>query len=351
MLFLVICAILPLLSHGLPTVDCNERQIRWKTNEKLIIDVDPGIDDIEAMVMLLNEHNKRVFQIVAFVISEGNTAQQYGIKNTFRLLQVANSLNIPVYAGSRMPILPHKEKLENFFGIDGFGDLHWPNLPDGRIQRMLAPQAIKELTVRYPDQITYIVLGPMTNLALAMRMYDGLAAKLRSVHAMGGLYRDAAGEVGEFNIMFDPESAEIVFDQLRSPMTIFTWQACIKNAPLRNWFDTAPINNPVFNMMLQAETSLKAMHPQDPQWISCDPMSIVAFLEHRSIVESYESPVTVQLNSGSGRGVITNYTNSENPGFERFPVKVITELDMDIMQQVFLRSFDQICKTKRCVYI
>ena len=76
---------------------------------------------------------------------------------------------------------------------------------------------IIDTIARYPDEVTFVAVGPMTNLAMALSRRPDLAGRIKSLVFMGGNAR-VPGNVtpaAEFNIWFDPEAAAAVLGSHR----------------------------------------------------------------------------------------------------------------------------------------
>lgn len=223
-----------------------------RTQQRIIADVDPGIDDIEALIFLINADQEGLLKLEAIVVTEGNTGYNSGIRNVFLLLKVLNRLDvryinrislnffifyffyfilekIPVYLGSKQALLQHDTPMGGYYGADGLGDLTWnSSIPVDLLKSERAFEAIQKLVKKYPNEVTYMSMGPLTTLGMTIWQYPEVADNLKQVYAMGGLeYLEA----GEFNVAFDPESVDIVFRSLKSKMLLVTWQAGTINTP------------------------------------------------------------------------------------------------------------------------
>ncbi|MCM5555352.1 nucleoside hydrolase [Pleomorphomonas sp. NRK KF1] len=178
------------------------------TRRRLIIDCDPGHDDFAAIALAVTSG---AFEIEAITAVCGNAPLDCTSANA---LAIADALgtSIPVYAGAVAPLLHRYEFPAAFHGVTGL-DSAGATLPPPR--RALAPGHAAEEIVRRvnaaPGEITLVVLGPMTNLALAIALDPELPGKARELVFMGG------GIVGgnvtpraEFNLWADPEAAAMV---------------------------------------------------------------------------------------------------------------------------------------------
>jgi inosine-uridine nucleoside N-ribohydrolase len=179
-------------------------------DRRVIIDTDPGIDDAQAILFALF---CRQFQIDAVTTVFGNVPVGHAALNALRLIELTDRTDVPVYVGAAEPLFRRRLRFAPMVhGEDGFGDVGWP-LP----ARQPAPgYASVELVTRVlaaPGEIALLTLGPLTNIALAMRLEPRFAGAVKEIIAMGGtvLGPGNVSAVSSANILNDPEAAKIVF--------------------------------------------------------------------------------------------------------------------------------------------
>lgn len=316
-----------------------------RTQQRIIADVDPGIDDIEALIFLINADQEGLLKLEAIVVTEGNTGYNSGIRNVFLLLKVLNRLDIPVYLGSKQALLQHDTPMGGYYGADGLGDLTWnSSIPVDLLKSERAFEAIQKLVKKYPNEVTYMSMGPLTTLGMTIWQYPEVADNLKQVYAMGGLeYLEA----GEFNVAFDPESVDIVFRSLKSKMLLVTWQAGTINTPKTNWYkNITDVSNPAWNFMTrvqdQINTNLFGEDLSNATWEHCDPIVPGVFLNPKLIIENFISPLKIEVGRVPSRGVVTNST------LPTVPVNVILEIDYETFLVDYVNVFKNVCKSKHC---
>lgn len=178
-------------------------------SHRIIIDCDPGHDDMAAIVLAAQHADIRIEAITSVC---GNAPVDKTTRNALRIVS-ALGLDVPVHAGA-VAALRHRYDFPTQFhgesGLDSAGaDLPATTRP---AHPLYAVDAIIGLADRYPGEITVVAIGPMTNLALALSRRPDLAGLLKQVVFMGG--STGAGNVtqaAEFNIWADPEAADRVF--------------------------------------------------------------------------------------------------------------------------------------------
>ena len=113
-------------------------------------------------------------------------------------------------------------------GLDGLGDSDIP-FPTRTIEDEHAVNALIRLANENPGELTLVAIGPLTNLAMAVRLDPDLPSKFKNFYIMGGAYL-AKGNTpivtAEYNIYQDPEAASIVFDTWKN-LTMISWEATI----------------------------------------------------------------------------------------------------------------------------
>ena len=176
------------------------------TRQSLIIDCDPGVDDAVALMLAFGAGE---FELLAITAVGGNVPVEKTARNARILRQIAGREDVPVFMGAERPLRREPAGAGEFHGAEGLGDLT-PFEPAAPCAGGHAVDAIIDLVMSRPAKsVALAVMGPMTNLALALRREPGLAAQLGPVAVMGGA-RAEGGNItasAEFNIWADPEAA------------------------------------------------------------------------------------------------------------------------------------------------
>ena len=175
-----------------------------------LIDTDPGIDD--ALALLLAWSSPEI-QVEAITTVAGNVPLDLANTNVLRLLALRRPTPRPVVApGAASPLARALTTATRYHGEDGLGDLpDWP-----RVELVPAsPDAVSviiDTARRHGRELTLVALGPLTNLALALKEDASAVRRVGRVVAMGGAV-DVPGNVtptAEFNMHVDPEAAHRV---------------------------------------------------------------------------------------------------------------------------------------------
>ncbi|MFZ5938430.1 nucleoside hydrolase [Pseudomonas putida] len=176
----------------------------------LIIDTDPGADDVVALFLAMaspEELNIRAITTVA-----GNVRLEKTSRNARLAREWANREDIPIYAGAGRPMVRAPIYAADVHGEEGLTGVpvHEPKKPlaEGNAVQYL----VDTLGHAKPQSITIAMLGPQTNLALALIQRPDIVKGIKEVVVMGGAHFNGGNmtPVAEFNLYADPHAAEVV---------------------------------------------------------------------------------------------------------------------------------------------
>ncbi|BBH07674.1 uridine-ribohydrolase 1 [Prunus dulcis] len=201
--------------------------------EKLIIDTDPGIGEffrfislvfavlcvpIPASILCLVaekvwEKGKRIVGSLGLTTIFGNVTTEDATRNALLLCEIAGHPSLPVAEGSPEPLKGGRPRVADFIhGSDGLGNIFLPPPERKQIEKS-ASEFLVDMVSKYPGEVSILALGPLTNLALAIKRDSSFAKKVKRVVVLGGAFF-ALGNVNpaaEANIYGDPEAADVVF--------------------------------------------------------------------------------------------------------------------------------------------
>lgn len=174
----------------------------------IIIDTDPGIDDAVAITIALFSEELDVKLITTVA---GNVDVTKTTNNALKLLKFFNK-RIPVAKGAAAPLIREATDASNVHGESGMDGYDFEK---GDVSNLLEENAVNAMynTIMSSDEpITLVPIGPLTNIALLLKVYPEVKSKIQEIVLMGGSTgRGNKGVLSEFNIHFDPEAAKIVF--------------------------------------------------------------------------------------------------------------------------------------------
>ncbi|HUM40673.1 MAG TPA: nucleoside hydrolase [Nitrospira sp.] len=219
---------------------------------KVIIDTDPGVDDALAILLALASPE---LDVVGITTVCGNVPVGQGTKNLFRVLNLLKPPSgLLVGQGAARPLEEDLITAVQVHGSDGLGELDGvltaggvPRYPAVRLPQVLptAQDVWKECIRRYPDEVTLITLGPLTNVAVGLKVNPLTVQKFRAVVAMGGAIGvpGNVSPVAEFNMYVDPHAAHRVFRASLPLMLVpldVTTRVGVTRADLGTWVTACP---------------------------------------------------------------------------------------------------------------
>jgi len=270
--------------------------------KKIIMDCDPGHDDALAMMLALASPE---IDLLAVTSSAGNQTPEKTLNNAMRLLTLMHHQEIPVAGGNRTPLMQPLETAGNVHGKSGLDGADLPD-PDFAVQDMTAIELIAKTLRESDDPVTLVVTGPMTNIALFLRVYPELKGKIDRIVFMGGAMGLGNWTPSvEFNIYVDPEAAKIVLNA-GIPLTMAPLNVTHKAQILKPEIAAiGEINNPVANAF-QGLLNFFEVYHENPKWgfkgaPLHDPCSI-AWLLHPEMFKSELMNVDVETQGELVRG-------------------------------------------------
>jgi len=197
--------------------------------KRLIIDTDMGVDDAHALLMALASPEVDVLGITTVV---GNVGLTQVVENVGHVLDLLNK-EILYYRGAQHPLINDPIPPSGLMGMDGLGDatkvLGTPKHQPQDEPAVLA--LIRMVTEAEKDgDFTLVALGPLTNIALAVRMMPDFAKRVPRLVIMGGAYKAMGNETwaAEFNFYGDPEAAKIVLEAGFENVWILPWEVSVE---------------------------------------------------------------------------------------------------------------------------
>ena len=269
----------------------------------ILIDTDTASDDAVALIMALRSPRVRV---LAITVVAGNVGVQQGTTNALYTVELCAS-EVPVFSGAAAPLIRPLEDASWFHGRDGLGDRGYG--PSTRTpEKEFAVDAMVHVIEANPG-IEVITLGPLTNLALALRQSPGLAGKVSRCVVMGGApcCEGNVSPAAEYNFWVDPEAARIV---LRSqlPIELVGWQLSRGSAVVngREIEEVLALGTSFGEFAVHAnDTARQAYHTQTGEiGIALpDPTAMAILLDPALSLVSTEHYMDVQVDSGITRGM------------------------------------------------
>ncbi|KAJ1692208.1 hypothetical protein LUZ63_008906 [Rhynchospora breviuscula] len=178
--------------------------------EKLIIDTDPGIDDSMTILMAFQASE---IEVVGLTTIFGNVSTKGATRNALLLCDLAGHPEVPVAEGNPEPLKGGEPRIADFVhGSDGLGNISMPPPNNKKIDKSACEFMVDKVS-EFPNEVSILALGPLTNLALAIKRDSSFAKKVKRVIILGGAFfcPGNVNPAAEANIYGDPEAADIVF--------------------------------------------------------------------------------------------------------------------------------------------
>ncbi|XP_054459117.1 inosine-uridine preferring nucleoside hydrolase [Anoplopoma fimbria] len=317
----------------------------------VIIDTDCGIDDAQAIMMALAAPD---IQVVAVTCVFGNAAVENVCQNVLRVLSVCERQEIPVFRGCGSPLVGASKPVSDHFGTDGLGDvykdkdLQW----EEKIQKEHAVNAMIRLVTENQKQVSLVALGPLTNLALAVRLDPSFPQKLKDLYIMGG-NMEGKGNVtlcAEFNFAMDAESAYIVLEEFLCPTYVASWEYACRNAPTWEFFEELINQDAAAARFMKRITSRCRAYSKEalmtkrdvyfgPGFVAYDAYAMAACIDGSVVTERIKCPVRVELQGSISRGMMAlDCTNQLKKSHSVF---VLTKCDVAKFSQLLMESLRQ----------
>ncbi|XP_019871744.1 inosine-uridine preferring nucleoside hydrolase [Aethina tumida] len=309
--------------------------------KRVIVDVDVGTDDYLALLILFHAEKSGLVKVEAICCANGNTSIDNVTKNVVRLLETIGRTDVPVYKGVEQPLILHKKSLSMFHGKDGFGDLEHEKEPDiSIVKETLAPVALRDLLGANPGEISLICLGPLTNLALAIKLFPDIVSNIKDLWLMGGSYKAVGNttRVAEFNFYYDPEAVHIVLECMTCPIHIIPWETTLIPTIDFDWrYANLGIKSPALELLTRADKA--AYGPSDCKyWYPCDSFAAFVFLNPEKYITKRSSHnAVVELRGELTRGQLLLDHLNEHP----HNVVIVEDFDAEKFKDLLLEIEEQ----------
>ncbi|PWJ16127.1 nucleoside hydrolase [Jannaschia seohaensis] len=303
----------------------------------LILDTDGGVDDAQALLLLL----------AAGVVPEaittvfGNVALEAATRNMLTVLAWAG-VDVPVHMGQGAPLLAPRVDAREIHGEDGLGSAPRPARQGAPVGRDAVNWLVERLrrAAAQGAPVDLLAIGPLTNIALALRLAPEIGDGIGRLIVMGGT-RHGRGNVtpaAEFNVYADPEAAAIVVRTV--PVLLVPWEICtahaLSGAEVDAIFEGAEGDRSRFAHALADHARRTAQgfgHPDHLRFV--DPLAAALAVSPEIAVETETASLDVILAEGPARGAMLT-DPSGRLGTPR--ATVLVRADMSEMTRLYAAS-------------
>jgi purine nucleosidase len=184
---------------------------------KLIMDVDPGIDD--SLALLLAGLSPE-FDLMAITVVSGNIEVHQAARNARWAMKMVGRDDVLIAKGCKLPLQRNYVDATDTHGKDGIGEVYYPK--EDPTNKQSASEVIIQLLKQYPNEITIAALGPLSNLATIIQIDPEVLKLAKEIVIMGGSINVCGNcsPVAEYNFWCDPHAAKIFFDAKLPNVTV-----------------------------------------------------------------------------------------------------------------------------------
>jgi inosine-uridine nucleoside N-ribohydrolase len=316
--------------------------------EKWIIDTDPGCDDMVCLLYLLARKN---IDILMISLCEGNTTLENVVLNMRKIIKISGRKDIDIYAGSG-PILKGCPIAKLIHMVDGLGDIDEIiniNVDDYNIKSENSSLKMIEYINKYPNEVNILMIGPLTNLAVAYLIEPEIGGLIKSIYIMGGSIHSSGNLLpcSEFNFSYDYIAPKIVLGQFKN-IILVPWDTTSSN-PLKLsnfvdckfYFEEKKIN---YNELtyFYVEKMIDKICGIRGNVILNDFYCALCIFNKNVIENVIEAKCDISLDSEIMRGTlnIKHYKNIENNfTFENGKIIIITKLKNNVILEELKNIF------------
>jgi purine nucleosidase len=327
---------------------------------KLIIECDVGVDDAYGIMLASIAQN---VDIVAINVVHGNSTLNNCAINT---KLVVNKLfhskqQPPVYIGAGHPFIDfqNSSEVDAYHGLDGLAGVRDLNFAKeielirqtwSQNDQIHASLKLIELVEKYPNEITIVALGPLTNLALAMKMSKEPAKFTKSIKNLvimgGNQIADKSKQNIEFNFAKDPIAAKIVIEEFECPKSICTFEMTLRSF---EGVDLQLIYDLISRCTIKSETckfmQTIAFHRESDgkfkDYISCDFITMIAAIYGNGSLTFTGAEHCCLVDMDLKKGLLVKDTQS-NPSKSKNKIKFIESLDKDLVIDCLVGCFEKL---------
>jgi purine nucleosidase len=270
-----------------------------------VIDTDTASDDAVALVMALRHPD---IEVHAITVVAGNVPLHQAVQNALYTVELCGATT-PVYVGADTPLVYELETAQFVHGEDGMGDIGLPLLgrtpADGD-----AVDVLLEHADRFAGELTLVTLGPLTNIAQAIRRDTSFAGKIARCVVMGAV-ADHIGNmnpVAEYNMYADPHAVKVVLDS-GLPLEFVGWDISRRYAvyDADDAADFRALGTPLaeFCVDIQAVVAAYAPHETQVQGFDLpDPIAMAYAIDPAIATETRRLHLDVECDSPVTRGMV-----------------------------------------------
>jgi purine nucleosidase len=313
---------------------------------QIILDTDPGIDD--AMAILLAVTSPEV-QLTAVTVTGGNCPMPQGVRNALAVLELVQAA-VPVVPGVAAPLIKPPFTAPETHGDLGLGNAHLAEPRTAPADDHAVDRIVRTLMAAH-EPVSVVAVGPLTNLALAVRREPRIVQRVHKVIVMGGAI-DVPGNttpLAEFNVYVDPHAAHIVLHS-GLPLTLLPWditsQVLLTQADVQMLLE---IESPITRFVADATSFYIEFHKQYFGYAGCslnDPCAVA--LVFRPELAQYEE-VFIDVDLESTKSFGKTIADRQRVWKQPPNVRLVRSFDGDAFLRLFLERIAALARRTKDV--
>jgi inosine-uridine nucleoside N-ribohydrolase len=319
----------------------------------------PASTDLQAAAFLLLSNSD--VKVLGLTVVSGDGWRDEEVAHTLRLLEIVHRTDVPVVPGAVFPLINTQARQQAW--QRSYGRIPWkgawndpkeglfpdykphgpfevPPLDEGapslKASTEIAAEFLIEQVHKYPHEVTILAAGPLTNLAIACRLDPEFASLAKELIFMGGLINTGLSKAtgnpdfaSDFNLLFDPEAAEIVLTA--------AWQKITSVGDVTN--DTF-FSDGLLQQIAQTKTPLtqyivKYAEKNVPLW---DELTVGIFLDPTLVTKQTTVLMDVDVSHGPGYGSARIWSDTVAPHTGERKVSVVREVDVNRFTEAFVHA-------------
>lgn len=270
--------------------------------KKILIDTDPGIDDSLAILLALASPE---LSLEGISVVHGNCSLEQATINGLSILELAHAEHIPLAIGCELPLVQPSLLAPETHGNTGLGYAKLPG-PRTKPTSQHGSDFLIEKILSNPGEMTLVAIGPLTNVALAIRQEPRIVGALKELIIMGGAIRHEGNTtaLAEFNTFVDPHAAHIVY-HADTPTTLVpldvTYQCVLTSRDVER---LRKFNSPIPGFIKDTTDFYMEYHDSYQSITGCvinDPLAL-ALTFAPELCDYQELPVNVDISGGVSTG-------------------------------------------------
>uniref|UniRef100_A0A0B6YRK8 Inosine/uridine-preferring nucleoside hydrolase domain-containing protein n=1 Tax=Arion vulgaris TaxID=1028688 RepID=A0A0B6YRK8_9EUPU len=265
--------------------------------QRIILDVDSSPTAAQAIVLAASRPD---IELMAINCVAGRVSVLNACENALRVLRACGREDVHVCRGAEKSLLGLFGKEDNLPGIA------WSRKVEGHVQAEHSVSSLIRCVNENPGEITLVCLGPLTNLALALRLDPLVSNHLKEVYIVGGNIEGQGdfSSCAEQNFLFDPEAAHIVLQEITDAIILPYEIGQRHSIPFKHLISCLNAGTEVSNFLIESVTPEELQHQAKMGVVTPEVFAVAMVIDSTIILEKEKVFATVELKGEYSRGLM-----------------------------------------------